>query len=130
VIVVDASAAVDVLLERPRGAWVTERLHDERLAAPHLIDLEVASAVRKRVRAGDIPAARGAAAIADLEALALDRYPATRLLARIWELREIATAYDAAYIALAEALEARLVTTDERLARASGHRATIESYAG
>jgi predicted nucleic acid-binding protein len=130
-IVLDAAALVDVLLELPRGAWVAERIAEEPvLAAPHLIDLEVASAVRNRVLTRDIPATRGAAALHDLESLTIRRYPATRLLERIWQLRDVVTPYDAAYLALAEALVARLVTTDDRLGRTTGHHARIESYPG
>jgi predicted nucleic acid-binding protein len=130
VIVLDASALVDVLLERPRGAWVGGRIAGELGAAPSLIDLEVLSALRKRVQAGEIPAARGAAAVADLESVRVRRYPMVRLLERIWQLRDLAGPYDASYLALAEALEAPLVTTDDRLARTAGHRATIEGFPG
>lgn len=128
-IVLDASAAVDLLLERLRGAWVAARIATEpSLHAPHLLDLEVASTLRKRERLGEIPAARGAAALADLSALPLTRYPTTALLSRIWQLRGTLTPYDAAYVALAEALDAPLVTTDDCLARSTGHRARIEAF--
>lgn len=129
-IVLDASAALDLLLERGhRGEWVADRVAREGLvAAPHLIDLEVASAVRRREASGDIGPARGRAALEDLASMPLRRYPATALLGRVWDLRRTLTAYDAAYVALSEVLEAPLVTMDERLARSAGHRATIESF--
>jgi len=73
-----------------------------------------------------LPARRGREAIADLEDFPLERFPHTVLLPRIWQLRNNLTAYDAAYVALAEALEAPLVTCDTKLANSTGHRATIE----
>jgi predicted nucleic acid-binding protein len=131
VIVLDASAAIDLLLElEPRLDWVETHVSGGSIHAPSLIDLEVASAMRKLVRAGVIESRRAEIALADLVALPLARYPSTRLLARIWELRANVTPYDAAYVALAEALEAPLVTTDDRLARTAGHRAQIESFPG
>jgi predicted nucleic acid-binding protein len=132
VIVLDASAALDLLLERgDRGEWVARRVAREGVvAAPHLLDLEVASAVRRRERSGEIGAARGRAALEDLAVMPLRRYPATALLGRVWQLRGTLTAYDAAYVALAEALGAPLVTMDERLGRSGGHRATIEAFGG
>jgi predicted nucleic acid-binding protein len=96
------------------------------LHAPHLLDVEVAQVLRRYAARGELTAARGVEALADLAAFPLTRYPHDLLLARIWALRENLTAYDAAYVALAEALRAPLVTRDERLASAPGHRATIE----
>ena len=102
---------------------------DESLHAPHLLDVEVAHALRRyAIVAGDRASAAGAA-MEDLRRLRLRRYPHGPLLGRIWELRANLTAYDAAYVALAEALGAPLVTRDGRLARASGIRARIELFA-
>jgi predicted nucleic acid-binding protein len=132
VIVLDASAAVDFLLEHgERGEWVGRQLaRATEVAAPHLIDLEVASAVRRRELAGEMRAARGRIALLDLAAMPLRRYPATALLERVWQLRGALTAYDAAYVALAEALRAPLVSTDAHLARTTGHRAVIATFSG
>jgi predicted nucleic acid-binding protein len=132
VIVLDASAAVDLLLElEPQASWVARRLRDDpHLHAPSLIDLEVASALRKLVRRRVISPARGRISLRDLAATPIDRYPPTALLERVWDLRGSLTAYDAAYVALAEALGAVLLTTDDLLARSRGHRAVIESFPG
>jgi predicted nucleic acid-binding protein len=98
---------------------------NERLHAPHLIDLEIAQVVRRYVRSGVISAERGAEALSDLVDFPLTRYPHFVLLTRIWEMRHDLTAYDAAYLALAEALDARLITRDRALARA-GSRVRVE----
>jgi predicted nucleic acid-binding protein len=94
--------------------------------SPSLVDLEVASVLRRLVRLGVVDARRGGEAIVDLADFALVRFPHTPLLGRIWELRDRLTAYDAAYVALAEELNAPLLTLDTRLARAGGHRAKID----
>jgi predicted nucleic acid-binding protein len=94
-----------------------------------VIDLEVASTVRRLTLLRAISARRGQEVLDDFLELPIRRYPATQLLERIFELRNNLTAYDAAYIALAEALDAPLITTDERLARATGHSAEILSPA-
>ncbi len=93
----------------------------ETLHAPHLIDLEVAQVLRRYVRSSIISAERGAEALTDLADFPLTRYPHLVLLSRIWQLRGGVTAYDAAYLALAEVLDARLVTRDRALARAGSH---------
>lgn len=127
-IVLDASAALEVLLRSPAAARIEERIFaaGESLHAPHLIDLEVAQVLRRLAAAGAIDGERGRQALADQADLPLTRYPHDLLLPRIWELRGNATAYDAAYLALAEALAAPLVTRDARLAAAPGHRAEVE----
>lgn len=127
-IVVDASSVLEVLLRTPAAAQVEARLFatGRSMHAPHLIDLEVAQVVRRYAGAGEIDAERGRDALADLADFPLRRYPHDVLLGRIWQLRSNLTAYDAAYVALAEALEAPLVTRDRRLAAAPGHRANIE----
>ena len=99
---------------------------DDTLHAPHLLDLEVAQVVRRYVAAGDIGPRRGKEALTDLADLPLERYAHAPFVDRIWELRDNLTAYDAAYVALAEALEATLITRDARLAGAPGHGARVE----
>ncbi len=127
-IVVDASAMIEALLRTPAAAAVDARLFEpgETLHAPHLLDVEVAQDIRRYVANGDIAANRGREAHDDLADLRLRRYPHDWLLPRIWELRHNLTAYDAAYVALAEALDAPLLTRDRRLAAAAGVRARIE----
>lgn len=98
----------------------------QTLHAPHLLDVEVAQVIRRYALSGEIDRARGGLALADLADLPLRRYPHDFLLPRIWDLRNNLTAYDAAYVALAEALDAPLLTRDRRLAAAAGHRARIE----
>ena len=127
-IVVDASALAEVLLRGLAAAAVELRIHDmrETLHAPHLIDVEVAQVVRRYAARRDIEVELGRAAIEDLADFPLQRHPHQSLLPRIWELRHNLSAYDAAYVALAETLDAPLVTLDRRLAASSGHRARIE----
>jgi predicted nucleic acid-binding protein len=117
VIVLDASAALDFLLrDETNFAWVEERLlAGGQLAAPHLIDTEVAHVLRKHALGGRLDDGRAGEALVDLDELPLERYPARPLLARIWTLRHNLSAYDATYVALAEALDAPLITTDRRL---------------
>jgi predicted nucleic acid-binding protein len=128
VIVVDASALLEVLLRTPAAAAVERRLFEpgETLHAPHLIDVEVAQVVRRYMAAGAIEPDRGRAAFADLADFPLRRYPHAFLLSRVWELRDNLTAYDAVYVALAEALDASLVTRDRRLAAAAGRHTRTE----
>jgi predicted nucleic acid-binding protein len=127
-IVVDASAVLEALLRTPAAQAVEKWLFDPRqtLHAPHLLDVEVAQVVRRYATNGEIDADRGRAALADLADLPLRRYPHDFLLPRVWDLRNNLTAYDAVYVALAEALDAPLLTRDKRLAAARGHRARVE----
>jgi predicted nucleic acid-binding protein len=127
VIVVDASAAVSALLNAgpARRALAREPLH-----APHLIDSEVANALRRQLAAGRIDAGQGWAALNVLRRLAVTRHAAFSLADRVWELREQLSAYDAAYVALAEALDASLLTADARLARAPGLRCPVTVVPG
>jgi len=126
-IVIDASVAVEVLLLTPAGLALGARLFERAssLHAPELLDVEVAQIVRRYERLGDLSASRGESIMADLSDLPIERYGHRALLPRIWDLRRNLTAYDAAYIALAEALGATLLTRDGRLARAP-HDARIE----
>jgi len=127
VIVVDASVVASALGDDGSdGERARRRLAEERLFAPELIDLEVASAWRRAARAGRLGSKRARQALTDLAALPLDRAPHQPLMSRIWELRDNLTPYDAAYVALAEALQAPLVTADQRLARAPGVGCEIE----
>jgi predicted nucleic acid-binding protein len=128
VIVVDASVlAVALGDDGTDGQHARQRLADETLVAPELVDLEVVSVWRRHVAAKLMPAPRAAAAVADLAELPLRRSSHQPLLHRIWQLRHVVTPYDAAYIALAEALEVVLVTADARLSRASGVHCEIEA---
>lgn len=127
-IVVDASALMEMLLCTKTGRRVSFRLltPEETLHAPHLIDLEIAQVLRKYCARGDMTELEACVVLRDLSDLPMNRYPHDILLDRIWDLRHNMTAYDAAYVALAEALESPLVTCDSHLASASGHRAEIE----
>jgi predicted nucleic acid-binding protein len=127
-IVLDASALVELLLGTAAGRSVVERIAspDVSLHAPHLADVEVAQALRRLARDGDLDAASAGAALADLRALDLERHSHEPLLDRVWTLRDNLTAYDAVYVALAEALDARLLTCDVRLARAPGMSRRVE----
>ena len=129
-IVLDASAAIDWLLQTSAGQRIERRIYskDESLHAPHLLDLEVTQVLRRLVREGTISAHRADEAIRDLLDLRITRYPHFVLLPRIWRLRHNFSAYDAAYIVLAEQLGATLVTRDGRLASAPHHALTIEVF--
>jgi predicted nucleic acid-binding protein len=128
VIVVDVSVlAVALGDDRADGRHARARLAGETLAAPELVDLEVVSVWRRQVAAKLMPARRAADAVADLVDLPLRRSSHHSLLHRIWELRHVISPYDAAYVALAEALDVVLVTADARLSRASGVNCEIEA---
>jgi predicted nucleic acid-binding protein len=122
VIVVDASAALSALLNAgpARSALASEQLH-----APHLIDSEVASGLRRKVAAQRLDADAGWTALDTLRRLGMTRYPVFALLDRVWELRDNLSAYDASYVALAELLGCSLLTADGRLGRAPGPRCPI-----
>jgi predicted nucleic acid-binding protein len=120
-IVIDASALLEVLLRTPSAQAVETLLFEEprqTLHAPHLLDVEVAQVLRRYAAMGEIGDQRGAEALADLADFPIRRYPHDFLLTRVWTLRNNFTAYDAVYVALAEALNARLLTRDQRLAAA------------
>lgn len=130
-IVLDASAALEVLLNTSLARQVLQRIFraGESLHAPHLIDVEVAQVLRRLARRGEIVAQRAEEVFADLADLPLTRYPHTMLLPAAWALRDNATAYDAMYLALSETLGATLVTCDSALASVPGHRASVEVIA-
>ena len=127
-IVIDASALLEALLRMPAAKAMEGRLFDRRetLHAPHLLDIEVAQVIRRYAASGEISSERGRIALADLADFPIRRYPHDFLLPRVCDLRHNLTAYDAAYIALAEALDAPLLTRDQRLAAAPGHYARVE----
>lgn len=121
-IVVDASAALSALLNDgpARRALASDQIH-----VPHLIDSEVASGLRGRVRGGKLSARAGSGLLRTWQRLGMTRYAAVSQLGRIWELRDNLTAYDATYVMLAEALGCALLTADARLSRASGIRCPV-----
>ena len=127
-IVTDASAVLEVLLGTTATLDLQRRLFDsgESLHAPHLLDLEIAQVLRRYVSGGELTPQRGKQALTDLADFPIRRYPHDLFLPRIWALRHNVTAYDAAYLALAESLAAPLLTCDTRLAATFGHRATVE----
>lgn len=127
-IVVGASALLEFLLQTSVGARVEARLFldEDELHAPHLLDVEVVQGLRRLVRTGEVASGRADEAIADLTDLNLYRHAHVDLLARAWKLRDNIGAYDAMYVALAEAIEATIVTCDSPLAKAPGHHARIE----
>jgi predicted nucleic acid-binding protein len=129
VIVVDASALLEVLLRTPEANAVETRLFEQpraTLHAPHLLDVEVAQVLRRYAAAGEIDGARGQAALADLADFPIRRYSHEFLLARVWDLRSNFAAYDAVYVALAEALDAGLLTRDRKLAMAATRHVRVE----
>jgi predicted nucleic acid-binding protein len=129
-IVLDASAAIDWLLQTPVGQRIEQRIYarQDTLHSVHLLDVEFVQVLRRLVRQGTLAPRRAVEAIEDMAALRIARYPPVLLLQRIWRLRQNLTAYDAAYVALAEELQAPLITRDRRIAAAPGHAAAIEVF--
>jgi predicted nucleic acid-binding protein len=127
VIVADASAMLEVLLNTPAASVIAAHMFasSESIYVPHLIDVEVAQVLRRYARTNTISPTRARQALDDYSNMPLNRYPHDVLLPRIWGLRHNLTAYDAAYIALAEALSATLLTCDQALASSPGHRAKV-----
>ena len=128
-IVADASAVLELLLRTSKAQALDELLlsSDARLHAPHLIDVEVTQTLRRLVLGGDLGERRAVQAIDDFRGIRIERHPHADLVRRAWQLRTALTAYDAMYVALAEALDAPLVTCDARLARAHGHSAVVQA---
>ena len=129
-IVLDASAVIDWLLQNDVGLKIEKRVFErnESLHAPHLLDIEVTQVMRRMVRARAISVARADQLLEDLLSLRLTRYPHFIFLPHIWQLRDNLSAYDAAYVALAENLGATLITRDARLASASPRGVSVELF--
>ena len=127
--VLDASAAIELLLNTASGGRLAARLADEAeiVHVPHLVDLEIAQVLRRYVLGGALDERSGATALQRWRDFDAERYPHEPLLDRIWQLRANVSAYDAVYVALAEALSDVLVTGDHRLARVPGLRVGIEA---
>ncbi len=126
-LVVDASCLFDVLIGGPGAAEINDRLAADRdHAAPHIIDVEVFGVIRREHLRGRLDATASALAIASLGVWPGTRFGHRPLLARAWQLRHTVRGWDAMYVALAEALQAVLITTDQRLAMAVGPQCTIE----
>lgn len=128
-IIADASFLVMALGDDgPDGTQARERLHGEELAAPHLVDVEVASVLRRSVFPGTVTEQRASQVLQDLADLTMERVAHATLLGRVWELRGNFTAYDACYVAVAELFHAPLLTYDAKMANASGARCTFEVF--
>jgi predicted nucleic acid-binding protein len=129
-IVIDTSAAIDWMLQTPTGQRIAHRIFSrgETLHTVHLLDLEFVQVLRRLVRERTLTARRAEEAIDDLSAVRVTRYAPSLLLRRIWQLRSNLSAYDAAYVALAEELNAPLITRDRRIAAAPGHTAAVEVF--
>jgi predicted nucleic acid-binding protein len=131
VIVLDASAVLELLLDTPAGRSVAMRIEDPAVGihVPHLVDVEVTHVLRRLARERSIEVAEAETALDDLRSLDLQRHSHEPLLDRAWALRENLSTYDAVYVALAEALEAPLLTCDRRLARSPGGKGRVELIA-
>jgi predicted nucleic acid-binding protein len=131
-IVLDASAVIELLLNTDNGALVRSRIADraESLHAPHLLSVEVAQVLRRYVASRSIKPEIAVAALDDLAVLDIAHYAHEPFLPRAWALRDNVTVYDAVYLVLAEVLDAPLLTLDRRLANSPGHQATVELIAG
>ena len=129
-IVLDASAAVDWLLRTPAGMRIEQRIYarQDSLHTVHLLDVEFAHVLRRLVHDGKLAPKRAQESIEDMSVLRITRYSPALLLQRIWQLRQNLSAYDAAYVALAEKLQSPLITRDRRIPGAAGHKATVEVF--
>ncbi len=129
-IVIDTSAAIDWMLQTPTGQRIAHRIFSrgETLHTVHLLDLEFVQVLRRLVRERTLTARRAEEAIDDLSAVRVTRYAPSLLLQRIWQLRSNLSAYDAAYVSLAEELKAPLITRDRKIAAAPGHTAAVEVF--
>ena len=127
-VVVDASALIEALLAGRDNARLVRRLRTAWPVAPEFVDLEVLNFLRRGVRRGNLPDLATDRVVERLENAPVYRTPCRGLLRRVWDLRDSVTAYDAAYVALAEQLGVPLITSDARLAKAHGHDAEIEFY--
>lgn len=130
-LVVDASVLAPALADAGEdGRRFRDRLHGESIAGPDLLRIEVTSVLRRHANRGHMTAEQADDAIGDLLAFPITVFPTSPLLRRVWELRPNLTAYDACYVALAEAVDGVLITADRRLATSSGPRCRIETLAG
>lgn len=128
-LIVDASCLYEVVADTPAAEPIRQRLSlDDEHAAPHVIDVEVLGVVRRHLATGRLEAVAATQAIDDLHLWPGERFGHRSLLDRMWELRSSVRPADAAYVALAEAFEATLLTTDARLANASGPQCKIEAF--
>ena len=125
-IVIDASAAVEVFIKSPLGVRHESRVLTTTRHAPHLINVELVQALRRFVSSGAVATRIAEEALNDFRSAALNLHVHDPLLPRVWELRTSLSAYDALYVALAETLDAPLLTCDGRLSRSHGHIARIE----
>jgi predicted nucleic acid-binding protein len=127
-IVLDASALLEILLRTPVAERLMDRALDgsERMHSPHLLDVEVTQVLRRLVLRKEVTVARAEQALDDLSKLTIERHEHQSLVGRVWQLRDSMSAYDGVYVALAEALDAPLLTCDAKLAGAHGHHANIE----
>lgn len=125
-LVVDSSALVALLADAGMtGEWVASTISDQELAAPELVMFEAANVLRRQLLAGRLDSEQATLAHRALQSLPMRLWPYAPLADRAWELRESLTTYDASYVALAERLDAGLVTLDARLTRAHGPRCPI-----
>lgn len=129
-IVVDASAIFEVLLSTPAGRRISQRIADPEISlhAPHLLDIEVTQILRRFVLRNQVARDQAKTALEFLLQLDIQRYEHQQLLSRIWKLRHRVTAYDAAYVALAEVLDAPVITMDRRLANTPGLSVSFEVF--
>jgi predicted nucleic acid-binding protein len=129
-IVLDASATIEWLLQTPAGQLIEQRIyfHSETLHAPELLDLEVAQVLRRLVIRKSIAEDRAGEAVRDFQDIRIRRYGHALMMQRIWELRHNLSSYDAAYVVLAETLGATLVTRDRKLGSVPGHSARVELH--
>ena len=125
-IIVDTSVILELFLHTPVGVRHADRIFDQERHAPELIDLEFVNVLRRFARRGATALAEADEALTNFTNFGIERHAHTVLLPRIWALRDSVSAYDASYIALAEMLDAPLLTCDARLAHAHGHSAKIE----
>jgi predicted nucleic acid-binding protein len=127
IVVVDASAIVNVLIDAEPAELVAE-VATHSLAAPHVLDFEVLNVLRRLVRRGEVSEKDAVEARHLYVSMNITRYAADGLIERIWALRNSLTSYDASYVALAEVLDAPLLTCDAKMAKAVGHQAVIRNF--
>ena len=129
-IVLDASAAIELLLHTPAGGRIAARISDVgSIHCPHLIDVEIAQTLRRLTALGEVSHAQAHEALSNWRSLDVQRYPHFPFLERAWALRENFSVYDAVYVALGEILEATIVTGDRKLTKAPGTSAKFEVFA-